>query len=70
MSKRDPRIDPRPGDVLGDGTYQCEVKRVSINMVQVVDGLGDFTQTRTEWQKWASEPTVFVIHAAPETEQP
>lgn len=62
---RDPRIDPRPGDILAKGGLRRRVYRVRRLTVDYVTGAGKMSFcARSTWESWARNATV--LQAAPE----
>lgn len=64
-SKRDPRTNPQPGDILGAGSEQREV--VDVRDGRVEYGFPNRAATRWlskfEWQRWARHADVVKVAA-------
>jgi hypothetical protein len=65
--KRDPRVDPRPGDVVIYGP-QWQRSRVEVTeicngfVLAVIDGRGDCVYHPNQWREWMVDAEV--IHVA------
>lgn len=67
--KRDPRVDPKPGDILKRGkvlrrvTYGANAAHGSAALIRYTDGIKDFNCLLSSWRRhWAKRAKV--IHGA------
>jgi hypothetical protein len=63
---RDPKVDPIPGDVLGNVSLECKVISISQDSIRYEArgmfncGKFDSLMDLNEWRSWATNPTYFV----------
>jgi hypothetical protein len=68
MSERDPRVDPRPGDVLRKWDQNFTVARVTQGLVQLV--FPEWQQGIQFYRAWAKDADVMVIEKSAEVVKP